>query len=308
MHPLAESAARRYELIARGGNAARVVPWSRQDRLCGLGGCSPLVVASERDQTASHFYSSCREHGWPVVWLAHEDVQYGEVTFADLDDAVGHALGVYFREPLADDGTEAWIAAVVRAVVLRARNLIGPSPTSTNWSKPLHLLKLQTALRLKNNITVPVTTLVSYLDNRCDGVLKAIGGLPAYAVPAADHRGCEGVGPLLVQEFVDGEELRVHVIDDIVITYALVKNGFDYREDGLECAVRAALTEAERVAMLALCRSEGARFAGVDVIRAGERLSVLEVNPMPGYSYFEEIADDGFPISAALYERLSNAS
>jgi hypothetical protein len=114
--------------------------------------------------------------------------------------------------------------------------------------------------------------------------------------------------PVQFQELIDGVDARAHVVGDIVFASEIRTSAVDYRyaqRDGLEAVVHP-VTLPQDVARQ--CVELAARldlpFAGIDLRRRSDGTYVcFEVNPMPGYSYFEQ--ETGQPISTALVELLA---
>ncbi|WP_177232601.1 ATP-grasp domain-containing protein [Halogeometricum rufum] len=136
--------------------------------------------------------------------------------------------------------------------------------------------------------------------------MKAISGFPAFTIDAGPHEGCDGVGPLLLQEYLTGDELRIHAVDSDFVSHLLKKNdGIDYRVTGLAGLERVSISSGEQDALRDMMEAEGVRFGGIDLIRSKNRLIVLELNPMPGYHPYEARDDDN-PITEMIYKSLIN--
>jgi hypothetical protein len=114
--------------------------------------------------------------------------------------------------------------------------------------------------------------------------------------------------PTQFQAFIPGTNVRVHVIGEDVLASAVVSDATDYRyagRYGLAVDMQAITlpTEIEERCR-ALTRSLGLSFSGIDLKRTGEdEWYCFEVNPSPGYSYFQE--QTGQPISDTLVSYLS---
>jgi glutathione synthase/RimK-type ligase-like ATP-grasp enzyme len=114
--------------------------------------------------------------------------------------------------------------------------------------------------------------------------------------------------PVQFQEFVEGENVRVHVVGARVFATRVVSEATDYRyatdQVGRPAELRAHALDDELAARcVALARGLGLPFAGIDLKRAPDGRTVcFEVNPSPGFSYYE--ANTGQPIAAAVAEYL----
>ena len=109
--------------------------------------------------------------------------------------------------------------------------------------------------------------------------------------------------PVQFQAYVPGVDVRVHVVGDRVFATRVDSVATDYRYAAQQVDVPAQLSEttlpddlAARCVALAADLELG--FAGIDLKLDGDDVSCFEVNPSPGFSYFE--AHTGQPIAAAV--------
>lgn len=116
--------------------------------------------------------------------------------------------------------------------------------------------------------------------------------------------------PTQFQQFVEGTNVRVHVVGREVFATSAVTTGVDYRyaerEGGETTLEETTLTDAVRERCIALAASLGLEFAGIDLkfTPAGE-VFCFEVNPSPGFSYFESCTRQ--PIALAVARHLMSA-
>lgn len=143
-------------------------------------------------------------------------------------------------------------------------------------------------------------------------VFKSISGIRSIVRRLDDESaaGLERVRdlPTQFQELVDGVDVRVHVVGTRVFATEIRSPVVDYRyarRDGADAVLEAVELPADiAVRCVALCARLDLPFAGIDLRRRPDGGYVcFEVNPMPGYSYFE--AEAGQPISTALVEFLA---
>lgn len=109
--------------------------------------------------------------------------------------------------------------------------------------------------------------------------------------------------PVQFQERVAGANVRVHVIGDRVFATAIDTAAVDYRyahRDGLEADLRPCDLEADVAERcVRLTAGLGLAFAGIDLCRTPDgEWYCFEVNPSPGFSYYE--AATGQPIADAV--------
>ncbi|MEC8882931.1 MAG: ATP-grasp domain-containing protein [Pseudomonadota bacterium] len=93
--------------------------------------------------------------------------------------------------------------------------------------------------------------------------------------------------PVLFQELIHGDNIRVHVIKDSVIACCCTAREIDYRYAKAMRIERVNLPLWLKAECIDVARQMGFGFAGIDLIfRRGEYF-ILEVNPAPGYAYFD---------------------
>ncbi|RYG87970.1 MAG: hypothetical protein EON59_05845 [Alphaproteobacteria bacterium] len=261
----------------------------------------PHLVASLNDPTASYFFGVNVRSGRDVAWIAPEDILSGGLHCNAALDALDRASGLYFREWPEATADYSILGCVVRARVARHSNVVAPPATSTNWSKPLHVLFLAERLR-EHAVAFPRTRLAMGALASSEEVLKGCGALPSFVYRPGVNTPHDR--PLILQRYINGYELRIHVIGSDVFVHRLDRCGLDYRRDGLRSVSAGDISHQERSACIKAAAEEGLRFAGLDVLRADGTSYLLEVNPMPGYHCFEEAAGVGTPITDAIYSAL----
>ncbi len=114
--------------------------------------------------------------------------------------------------------------------------------------------------------------------------------------------------PTQFQAFVPGANIRVHVVGDAVIATAIESEATDYRyalSQGSSTAMQPVVLPTEIVDKCRrLTAMLGLAFSGIDLKRTPQdEWYCFEVNPSPGYSYFQE--QTGQPIADALVRYLA---
>ena len=108
--------------------------------------------------------------------------------------------------------------------------------------------------------------------------------------------------PTQFQRKIEGYNVRVHVIGRRVFATQISSRATDYRyaaAEGTSARFRPyELNTDLRKKCLHLARVCQLVFAGIDLMVNPSRVYCLEVNPSPGYSYYQEAT--GQPISDAL--------
>jgi RimK-like ATP-grasp domain len=115
--------------------------------------------------------------------------------------------------------------------------------------------------------------------------------------------------PTQFQQYVDGIDVRVHVVGSAVFGTRIASAAIDYRYADTQVGEAAKLTASElsddvSEKCVRLASGLGLAFAGIDLkFTPDGRVFCFEVNPCPGYSYFE--AHSGQPIARAVAHYLT---
>lgn len=108
--------------------------------------------------------------------------------------------------------------------------------------------------------------------------------------------------PTQFQEFVPGTDYRVHILADKVFACRIDSTQDDYRYDGTArlTDVRLPTHVAERC--VALSQQLGLLFSGIDLrLTPDGHWYCFEVNPSPGYTYFERASGQRIAFEVACY-------
>jgi glutathione synthase/RimK-type ligase-like ATP-grasp enzyme len=205
-----------------------------------------------------------------------------------------------------------WLEITPARVVNRA------SAMGSNCSKPY-----QSQLIARAGFAVPETLVTNEPDLVCEFlgrhgrvVYKSVSGSRSIVqeLTSADLARLEDIRwcPVQFQAYVEGVDVRVHVIGEQVFATRVTSEATDYRYagvDGGEPARLAAIELDDEVAerCVELTRTLGLRFSGLD-LRVPEEGNVVcfEVNPCPAYAYYE--GHTGQPIAAAVARHLAGAA
>lgn len=201
-----------------------------------------------------------------------------------------------------------WLAITPAQVVNRCR------PMSSNMSKPYQaqLISLYGFAIPETLITNEPSAVRDFYTQHRRVVYKSISGIRSIVqeLTADDLDRLENIRwcPTQFQAFVEGTNVRVHVVGQEVFATKIETDVTDYRyakRQGGESELSATELSpelSERCVRLA----EGLQlpFAGIDLkITPSGEVFCFEVNPSPGYSYYEN--NTGQPIARALARYLS---
>jgi glutathione synthase/RimK-type ligase-like ATP-grasp enzyme len=114
--------------------------------------------------------------------------------------------------------------------------------------------------------------------------------------------------PTQFQEHIAGVDVRVHTVGGEIFATEVRSDADDYRyagRDGSSLSLReAAVPKQIGDACVAMSRHLGLELAGIDLRRTEDGYCCFEVNPSPGFLFYERAT--GQPISKAVAEILRN--
>ena len=285
-----------------------------------------VVWGSLDDPPAAHILDTLRERGADVVHL--DDAALGtlryDIDFAPALDgwieidgrriALESIDAMYLRpgphrpqRAIAAGACLLAVASSIDAVVVNR-----PRAGRSNLAKPFQLAAIA-----EGGFAVPPTLVTtdplaarSFLKRHSRIVYKSISGVRSVVArldeSAADR--LEGVrsGPVQLQRWIEGVDIRVHVVGEKWFATAIESSAADYRYGGRDKDITIVATEidvetGER--LVQLTRNMGLLVAGIDLrLSPDDELFCFEVNPSPGFTFYEEAA--GQPIAAAIADLL----
>lgn len=301
--------------------------------LCGIPSEAPLRLVAEHLQ----------EKGAPVVWFSQRKAAEMRLEFqvrnglpegelrinGDRHDLAKFAA-VYTR--LMDDRSlpelrgepqdspcrkhcRALHEALMRWYeIAPARVVNRTAPMGSNFSKPY-----QAQLIEREGFRVPRTLITNdpaaardFFARHPKAIFKSISGIRSIVktVDADDVKRLDKIRwcPVQFQEFVEGRNVRVHVIGEKTFATGISSDATDYRYSGRQSGEAAKLEEVElQEETAAMCvrlsKTLDLPFAGIDLkVTPDDNVYCFEVNPSPAFSYYE--SQTGQPISRAVADYL----
>jgi hypothetical protein len=232
-----------------------------------------------------------------VYLRPYDSCRLGPVADAGQDSALWrHAVEL-------DDALISWCELTPALVVNR------PAAMSSNESKPY-----QAGLIAKAGLRTPDTLITNdyeqadaFLAEHGDVIYKSCSGVrsvvqrfnPADRERLRNLRWC----PTQFQRRIAGVDYRVHVVGEEIFACRIESGADDYRYDGGARIVACALDPSLARQCQKLSRDLGLAVAGLDLRESPDGVwYCFEVNPSPGFSYFQARTDQ--PIDRAIAELL----
>lgn len=201
-----------------------------------------------------------------------------------------------------------WLDATPACVVNR------PAAMTSNGSKPFQAQIIATTgfLVPETLVTTDPSAAEAFIDRHYGSVIykstsAARSIVRRWRPEDADRLLLVRHCPTQFQEWVDGVDVRVHVVGESVFATEVQSTGDDYRyavTEGGQTHLRAIDLPADLVLR---CRTLAAHlrlaFAGIDLRMSRRGVFCLEVNPSPAFSYYEQYT--GQPIARAVASLLA---
>ncbi|MFE1556253.1 RimK family alpha-L-glutamate ligase [Streptomyces sp. NPDC058734] len=180
----------------------------------------------------------------------------------------------------------AWLDHIPGLVVNR------PSIRSDNGSKPLHEWSLTRAgFRVPASITSSSPERLRAFAEAGPTLVKAVSGVRATSrlIRPGELAGFDPrQGPVHLQRYVEGRDVRAHVVHDRVHAEEIVSGAVDYRTDPDALFTPCELPGPVAAQVVRHTADLGMTFAGWDFKVAEDGTHwCLEVNPMPAYDWYD---------------------
>lgn len=279
-----------------------------------------LIIAEGLDQTAAFFakYLHTNHILYRLVeW--HDIFRNLSLIIEYLESARDTFNGVYVREPAIGNIQQISFIEAVYCALAAHPNVVGPSPYSTNWSKQLHNKSLELSIKscAPKNAFFPRTISGFNLPQHFEQeIIKPISSMRGHTrIRNATQNYEYGSGPsapipFIVQEEIDGLEIRVHIIDGEVHSVIVhhERQNYKFKDGGNYHCEPYKISEELKRELMIMAHHEKSRFCGIDIlIDKFNKAWILEVNPMPGFHTFDEKRLDGLqPLCEALHSSLKS--
>ena len=176
-----------------------------------------------------------------------------------------------------------------------------PKDTMTNFSK---IWQLGVAHSLGCHI--PKTMILANAPSRSvpnGSIFKSISSVRSIVHAVSDHKQDQVHEPVVFQEDLGRINVRVHCLGSKMFAQKIVSNEVDYRYGSKPKITEHQLPKKLEQQCVMLARKMNLIFSGIDFMYHKGRYVFLEINPSPGYAYFEQHME-GSPISKALHHYL----
>lgn len=204
-----------------------------------------------------------------------------------------------------EDTLLGWLETTAARVVNR------PSAMLANGSKPyqLELIRREGFSIPDTLVTTDPGAAAQFLARHGQVIYKSISGVRSRVsrLLPADHDRLQDVVhcPTQFQQYIRGCDYRVHVVGQSVFSCEIVSDVDDYRYGGAGVAPEihaARLPRDVEDRAIRVTRNMGLELSGIDLRRTPEgQWYCFEVNPSPGFTFFEQYAGQNLATSIARH-------
>jgi glutathione synthase/RimK-type ligase-like ATP-grasp enzyme len=231
----------------------------------------------------------------------------------EIDDV----SGMFLRPGESAAGSARIAAMTLLALASNLRGMVVNRPAAgrSNSSKPYQLgLITRAGLQVPDTlVTTDPAVARAFLNRHHRLVYKSLSGIRSIVatLDAKDEARLDDVrsGPVQLQAYVNGLDVRVHVVGEYWFACSVKSSAADYRYAGTSGATAELsafeLPEPLGRQLVALARQMDLQVAGIDLRLTPEGSWVcFEVNPSPGFPWYED--STGHPIAEAIAELLES--
>ena len=198
---------------------------------------------------------------------------------------------------------ESELSILINIINTKFPNIVNTTLSqATNYSKLYQLIKSNI-----NHIKIPRSYVISnnnlsYLPSDFKLIYKSLSAIRSTPNILNSELKLNNIPnePVLFQHFLNGHNIRVHVMKDVCFSSLILTEKVDYRYDQISLKIKYELPEEIAEECINLTKQFGLKTAGIDLIKLDNNFYLLEVNPSPGYCTFEY----NFEISKKLAEIL----
>ncbi|MBU3967810.1 MAG: RimK domain-containing protein ATP-grasp [Euryarchaeota archaeon] len=215
----------------------------------------------------------------------------------------GYGSPAWNHAMLLEDVLSSWLEITPALVVNRL------SAMSSNNSKPYQASQIRAfGFGIPDTlITTDPSAVLEFLERHGEVIYKSISGVRSIVSRLTKETLCRLDDilwcPTQFQEYIPGNDYRVHVVGDDIFPCEIVSEADDYRyaaSKGAGITVRPCEIPQDCIDRCrALSKATGLIFAGIDLRFTPEaKWYCFEVNPSPGFTYYQNMTDQ--PIADAV--------
>lgn len=163
-----------------------------------------------------------------------------------------------------------------------------PKDGMSNYAKQyqIDLVKLERLKKIDSHVCA--NTRLEWGISGYEIIRKSMSGIRSIVTKVSDKDKKRWVKePVLFQKYVEGLNIRVHVVENSVFACGCYSKAVDYRYGKALKIKTVKLPKWVEEECLSISRQLRLPFSGIDLIKKAGSYYLLEVNPAPGYAYFD---------------------
>jgi ATP-grasp domain len=262
-----------------------------------------LIIACNTDPIAQYFAKFLLKNKYKFLLIDQRLLGSNFILKSDHFIYKSHKFfykdfsGVYLRlsSPssklkLSDPKVENDVALLVNIINIKFTNIVSTTCSqASNYSK-LYQLSIcnVSALKIPESFVI-ANNKISILPNDIQLIYKSLSSIRSTPVLLDRDVKQNNIPqePVLFQHFVQGHNIRIHVMQDICFASLILTCKVDYRYDELSTKIQYNLPKNIKTECVNLTKQLGLKISGIDLIKLEGNYYLLEVNPSPGYCTFE---------------------
>ncbi len=176
-----------------------------------------------------------------------------------------------------------------------------PKYGMSNYSKLAQLIKVQDGILRKPQSELLMNHFCNATRKKGAWIFKSASSVRSRVAMLTKAHKAEFVWePVLFQPYLEGVNIRVHVVGDQCVAHRCDSDAVDYRY--AKTTIHPCQLPIQVAAgCIAVTKQLKLQFSGIDLIQTEKGWVLLEVNTAPGFSYFE---GDGDGVSVLLHQYL----
>ena len=276
-----------------------------------------LVIGSLSDQVVKHFEAFLRSRGVRAQYIFVYEEWFGRWVHVDdqgwlvKGQVIKHSQIVGVLNRLVALRKHEPAGSVYNNIVLFCNYLLDevypivlnkPKHGMSNYSKLYQLVQVQNSILRKPQSELLMNHFCDTTQKKGAWIFKSASSVRSrVAMLSRESKTGFVWEPVLFQPYVEGVNVRVHVVGDKYVAHGCDSNAVDYRY--AKTTIHTCLLPPQvATSCIAITRQLKLQFSGIDLIQTKKGWVLLEVNTAPGFSYFE---GDGGGVSALLHQHLS---
>lgn len=276
--------------------------------------CAPkkftVLIGVASDPVLQHIAQACHAQYSDLLWLDQNDM--GKTLFVDSVGWHHRAAGWYLAHDqiavvynrlagLPKQGVSAAQRCIFELLLYLLDEvyvcvLNRPKFALSNFAKLTQLQTIELGV-----LQLPNSRVLQSLPNFSENwIMKSLSHERSIVYTTKSHTGpLMGAEPVLFQSRIIGDNVRVHVLFDQCFSVKIKTQSVDYRYTKTREFIAIEMPDIIKKSCINVAQQLKLNFCGIDLIISHSDWFILEVNPAPGFQFFEQYLAQK-PLTSAL--------